>query len=212
MDTDTQYGEMIRERFAQLPKVVQDAITSADVSQRMQELAKKHSLHVDQWEALENEVQLTLLGVVSSEDLVANLERELRINTAAATLLAEDISTTVFEPIRQELERQLEHPNAQAQTTTGVEDVRTQVLAGSSAPVAAPAPAPNLPIEPLAVPLTPAEPAPAAAVAPVQPATPPPIAPTQKVERAPLSTAYKPAEPSHERKAVEGDPYREQIS
>ncbi len=44
----------------------------------------------------------------------------------------------------------------------------------------------------------------------VQPGTPPLPPPEQKVIRAPVSETYSAGEMSHERKTVEGDPYREQ--
>ena len=45
----------------------------------------------------------------------------------------------------------------------------------------------------------------------VAPATPPAPTPTTKVERTPATPPSYVSAPSHERKTVEGDPYREQI-
>lgn len=180
----------MQERFKQLPPVVQAAITSADVQKHLRELADSHQLHLDQWTLLENEVMLALLGFEPVGDLGKNIQSEVGVTSEVAQSLAADISTIVFGPIRQELERQLDHPNAIAAATTAVEDVRTQTLASEHAAPVVPAPAPT----------------------PVVPATPPSApAVTSKVERAPLSTTYAPSQPSHERKAIEGDPYREQL-
>ncbi len=191
MDDDKELGELIRKRFASLPPVVQRAIISADITKHLQELAEKHKMHLDQWQTLENEVQLTLLGVKSSEDLAENIKSALNLDTQTATNLAADISVIVFEPIRQELERQLEHPDAVAKTTTGVEDMRTAELARSENKTA--------------------QVAPTVATPSVIPGTPPVPAPTGAVERGQISPAYVPATPSHERKTIEGDPYREQL-
>lgn len=199
MDKDNELGELIRERFASLPAVVQQAIVSADISKRLQELAKKHNLHLDQWEALENEVQLTLLGVKTSEKLSENIQSEIGVDVQTAIALATDISQIVFEPIRQELERQLEHPAAVAEKTTGVEDMRTQVLTDAAHDVST-----------AAAQSAPAAPAVASAPA-IAPGTPPAPPVTAQVERAPVSSTYAPAAPSHERKTIEGDPYREQL-
>ena len=70
--TDTQ--AILKERFKELPRVVQNAITSADVRKRMRELADTHKLHLDQWETLENEVMMTLFGVLPVDELQANIE------------------------------------------------------------------------------------------------------------------------------------------
>ena len=183
MEDTSEFKTLVVERFKKLPKVVQKAITSADVSQHMRALATTHKLHLDQWESLENEVQYTLLGIQPAEELAKNIQKEVGVDETTAAALAADISKVVFEPIRKELERELEHPDATAAITTGVEDVRAQALATSQP----------------------------AASAPVVPATPPPAPNTIKVERAPVSPSYAPKVASHERKTVDGDPYREQL-
>lgn len=174
----------VQERFKQLPKVVQDAITSADVEKRLRDLAGTQKLHIDQWDSLENEVTLTLLGFQRSEDLEKHIRSEVGVTPDAARALALGINEIVFEPIRQELERQLEHPAAKEVVLTGVEAARSQALSrDGSAP---------------------------AASQPVQPApTPPTAAPETTAARAPASGAYKPGEPSSVRKEVADDPYRE---
>lgn len=173
-DLDKQLGE----QFKKLPKVVQDSITSADVQKRMRDLAETHKLHLDQWQLLENEVMLTLLGFQETEKLEKNIKDEVGVSDETAKQLAADISKIVFEPIRGELERALEHPDAKVAAVSVVEAARAQVLSEAAAPT-------------------------------VAPATPPPAPPTQRIERAPISAAYKAGEPSSIRPSIEDDPYRE---
>jgi hypothetical protein len=173
--------EQMQERFKQLPKVVQDAITSADVEKRLRELANTNKLHLDQWQDLENQVMLTLLGFQDADDLESNIKSEVGVPDEVAKALATDISKIVFEPIRQELERELEHPEAKEAQVSGVEAARTQILSDEKLP----------------------------ATPPVLPATPPAVAPTEKAVRAPISEAYKAGEPSSARASVADDPYRE---
>ncbi len=172
------------ERFKELPEAVQKAITSADIEKRLRSLADTQKLHLDQWQKLENEVMLTLLGFQQIESLEGNIMSEVGVDRASARTLAQNINTIVFEPIRQELERQLEHPEAQEKQLTGAEAAREQLIGAekeNSTPAA--------------------------------PATPAPTPPTPTVEatvaRAPASGAYKPGEPSAARKSVVDDPYRE---
>jgi len=101
--------EQIKLRFAQLPKVVQDAILSADVEVRMRQLAAQHQLHFDQWTALENEVMFALLGFQPVDSLAANIEKEVGVPHAIALALASDISEIVFKPIRGALQSGLEN-------------------------------------------------------------------------------------------------------
>ncbi|MEK7509608.1 MAG: hypothetical protein AAB605_02745 [Patescibacteria group bacterium] len=190
MPEESDLSTLIKERFSKLPKVVQDAITSTDVQKRLRQLADTHKLHVDQWESLENEVMLTLLGIEAVENFEKNLMREVGVTLDIAHALAESINSTVFEPIRAELERQLEHPEAKAETVSGVEAARTQILGGGTQE---------------ALPATVQQPLPP----PVVPATPPAPPPEVTVARAPASGAYKPGEASIERKSVVDDPYRE---
>ena len=178
----------IQERFKQLPKVVQDAITSADVEKRMRALADTSKLHLDQWQALENEVMLALLGFQPIEDLQKNIKSEVGVDDATAETLTSEISKIVFEPIRGELERQLEHPEAKSQELSGAETARKEILATEAAPAA-----------PAAIPAAPA----------VMPGTPPAEAPAAAAVRAPISEVYRPGETSTERKSVHDDPYRE---
>lgn len=177
----------MQEAFAKLPKTIQQAITSADVQKHLRELADKHKLHLDQWTNLENEVMLTLLGVEPINQLTKNIESEVGTDTETAKAISADISQLVFAPIRGELERLMGYPQAAAVPTTPVEQARSQVLGASYEGKALPA-------------------------VTVMPATPPPAPPTQKVERAPVSAAYAPSAPSHERKTIEGDPYREPVA
>ena len=110
--SDTQ--AILEKRFAELPKVVQNAITSTDVRKGMRALADTHKLHLDQWETLENEVMMTLFGVFPIDELQANIQKEVEVPEEIAKALTENISKIVFEPIRAELERELAQPSAQA--------------------------------------------------------------------------------------------------
>jgi len=176
-----EFQKQLAERFKQLPKVVQNSITSADVQKRLRELASAHQLHIDEWDALENEVMLTIMGFERPENLEKNIQKETGTSSEVAHALAASISQIVFEPIRQELERQLEHPAAKEVVLTGVEAARSQAL-GQSAATASPAPSP----------------------------TPPAPTPETTATRAPASGAYKPGEASSARKEVVDDPYREE--
>ncbi|MEK7098369.1 MAG: hypothetical protein AAB908_00545 [Patescibacteria group bacterium] len=184
---NTTLQQQLDEQFKQLPQIVQNAITSADIEKHLRALADTQRLHLDQWQKLENEVMLTLLGIQQIESLQRNIQSEVGVTSEVAQELAESINKIVFEPIRQELERQLTHPDAQAKQVSDVEAARDQTLAGARSVPTAPSPS-----------------APA-----VAPATPPAPALDVKVTRPSESTAYKPGETSAQRAAVHDDPYRE---
>lgn len=181
---DSVVQKQIEEHFKSLPEPVRKAIASAGVEKRLRDLASTSRLHVDQWDALENEVMLTLLGLQLPEELQENIVREVGVDKDSARTLAENINAIVFEPIREELERQLEHPEAQEKRLTGAEAAREQLLGGNEANAA---PMPTTPPAP----------------------TPPAPKTEATVVRAPASGAYKPGEASTARKSVTDDPYRE---
>ena len=187
MDATTSQNELnekLRARFKELPKAVQDAVTSADVEKQLRALADTNKLHIDQWHLLENDVLLTLFGFQPTEELANHLKNDLDISLETATSLADDISRIVFQPIREQLERELEHPDAKAAAVSGVETARAQILGSEDKPVAPAAPT-------------------------VLPATPPTEPPSAKIARAPVSESYKAGETSAARKSIHDDPYRE---
>lgn len=192
MDQKINFEEVMAERFRRLPPSVQAAITSADVEAHLRELAKGQQLHLDQWDLLENEVMLTLLGLAKTSELKQNIMKEVGVTEEVAAVLAGDIAEYVFKPIRDELERQLEHPAAQAVQVSDMEAMRSQALSDAAAPTATP----TAPVATSTTPVIPTGTKPSSGEKAVQAAT---------------SSAYISRAPSHERKTIEGDPYREQI-
>ena len=117
-----------------------------------------------------------------------------------AAKLTADINAEIFEPIRKELERELDHPAAEAKVVSDMEASRSQILGAQKAPPPS-----------IIATTSPTIAAPAPALPKVMPATPPAPAPETKAIRAPISSSYTAQTASHERKSVEGDPYREQV-
>lgn len=193
----------LKARFTALPRVVQEAITSAHIESHLRALSTKHKLHVDQWQSLENEVMLTLLGIQNAEDLPANIASEVGMEPEAAQEIAESISMEIFEPIRLSLERGLSHPNAQAEVVSSLETARRETLdaalpqdesAAPSAPATSPAAAPSQ-----------------APQAPILPGTPPSVPNLPQVPAPTPAPDYASGTPSAARKTIANDPYREPI-
>ncbi len=174
------FQQKVSERFKSLPAVVQGAILSANIQQHLREMATKHKLHFDEWDVLENEVMLTLLGFLRPEEFELNIKNEIGISAESAHALASDINVIVFEPIRRELERQLPHPDSRNTSHSETETVRTESpQVGETKNIIPPPPTP---------------PAPKAEAS---------------IVHAPSSGAYKPGEASSQRASVADDPYRE---
>ena len=223
--------EKLKERFNALPKALQNAITAAEIEKKLRALSETHKLHLDQWQKLENEVMLALLGFQPVENLETNIKNEVGIAEEEAKALAGDIADTIFEPIREELERELEKPaegdkteaigNRQQAVDGNITEAEgsRQKAVGRSENVTPSIQNTEYRI-PNTVSITPAQtiienipprPIEAAVVPPVA-STPPSPAPMAKSVRGVLSPAYAPDTKSHERKTIDDDPYREAIS
>ena len=194
-DTNLNLNDELRARFSSLPKVVQNAITSSDVQNNLRALANTYKLHLDQWDTLENTVILGLLGFVPIADLAYHISTKVGMPREKAEELAGTISKIVFEPIRQELERQLEHPEAQTKQVSAIEAARNQTLGTRDE-------GRGMEAQEISTQTVPAAPQ-------IAPATPPSPVPDIKVTRPSESTAYKPGETSAQRATVHDDPYRE---
>lgn len=179
--SDAQLNQTLAERFKKLPRVVQNAITSADVQAHLRQLADTSKLHIDQWETLENDVMLTLLGFQEPEALADNLQKDLEVPEELAKSLAASVSSIVFEPIRAQLEKELGDQGAETAQAADIGQSRALEQATQKPPA-------------------------------VAAATPPAPAPAERAVRAPISSSYASSQASHERKTIEGDPYREPIA
>jgi hypothetical protein len=134
MNPDLQ--EEIKRRLDALPQVVRDAIANIDVQKQMRAVSDNHDLHIDQWASLEKEVMLTLLGIQESQDLPQHIQKAIGVSAEEADNLAKDIGVIVFEPIREELERQLEHPDAKEDTKAAAQ--AAMLTAGGVVPATPP--------------------------------------------------------------------------
>jgi predicted aldo/keto reductase-like oxidoreductase len=95
--------QIIADAYAALPPVVQDAVASADLSEKLKSLAQKHQLHLDKWAILENEIAMALLGITDPEDLKENIQTHVGIDSALALAIANDAAELVFNPIQEKL-------------------------------------------------------------------------------------------------------------
>lgn len=103
MDEQTQ--KIIAEQMKKLPKDVVQAIISVDYKTKLQEITKRQRLLIDQAGKLEMETTLVMIGLEPLADFVANIEREMGLNTIRAKEVAMDVSENIFKPIRESLQK-----------------------------------------------------------------------------------------------------------
>lgn len=193
--------QQIAARLAELPADVQAAVGSSDFDEKIQAIAKAHSLHIDQTEALADEVMLVMLGFAPMDTLARGIQEQVHVPTEHAQAIATAVSNDIFISIRESMK-------AWAAGKKPAEE------ASAPAAVAVPAPMPvstpmitmsssAKPATPLAAPVTPApaplvpKPAPAHDLMAAE------IMLTEKkVAPAPAATEPKPQN-------YKADPYRE---
>jgi hypothetical protein len=97
----TEIEKRVKERFATLPKKLQEAIQGADVSEKLRAIALKHKLHIDQGQELENETLLVMLGFDVVEHFKENIKKALRIQEELAEAITTDVHNDIFLSIRE---------------------------------------------------------------------------------------------------------------
>lgn len=100
-------SDEIQAQFDKLPQEVKDAITSTEVNDKVQAIAKKYNLLIDQTGELVDEIGLTMLGLSKSSDFTNNIMSRCSINRAVAQNIAQDVNTEIFGAIRTHM-RQIE--------------------------------------------------------------------------------------------------------
>lgn len=103
-------ADEIQAQFEKLPAEVQAAVTSTEVNDKIEALAKKHNLLIDQTGELVDEIGLVMLGLNKSNDFVDHIITRCSINRKDAVGIAEDVNAEVFSTIRKHM-REIEEKN-----------------------------------------------------------------------------------------------------
>lgn len=97
MDQDT--NKLIDEQLKTLPQALQRAIAQTSWRAFVGNVAKSNNLTAPQKESLETEVMLVIYGFEAQSDFLGNIMRELSLDIARATMIANDVDKQVFAPI-----------------------------------------------------------------------------------------------------------------
>ena len=105
MAIDNKKMEEISKRFLDLPEDLQKALFSAQTSDAIFEVGKKHGLAVDKMGELADETGLVMLGMTKPSEYIKNLASRLALEPEKAKAIAEDINQKVFSTIRESLKK-----------------------------------------------------------------------------------------------------------
>lgn len=177
---------VLEEKYKNLPFDVQEAISSSDVTVKIQAIAARHGLHIDQMEKLYEETGSVMLGITPAETFTARLSKELAIPPDKAQVITHDINEEVFLAIRESMkkihadwEKIEEKPAEMAAPALAIDREALLKEIENPAPVKlpsmAPAGAPAVPPSPV-VAAAPTPPPPGASPIAAAPVTPPELA------------------------------------
>jgi len=113
---------IIKKQFKILPKEIQDAITAADLPYKIQEIGKKHKLHVDQMGILDTETMLVLLGLLHPDDYSSELQARLQLTGERTRAIVEDANRIIFQDIQGRLKQFYEDQVSLEERRMGVEE------------------------------------------------------------------------------------------
>jgi hypothetical protein len=198
--------EKFLERTKELPLDVRMGIVDTDFLTAIRNIQRDNQLHIDQGAALEDLTFKVILGDITDEEYLQDLQRDLSIDQAFAYKIANSVNENILEPIRTEIKKLQEETEILNSVPTAAEIAAlpeepaepehlnaADVLAGiedpdPSIPVQHETIIPNVPTAPKPAAVTATPPVPTPVTAPVVPVTPaqpaqatvlPPVAPSK---------------------------------
>jgi len=97
--------EKLKEKYATLPKDLQEAVLSVDSNKVLREITKTNKLHIDQAAEMSDETGLVMLGLTHPGEYVANLKNRLKISEEQARAIAKEVNEKIFVEIKESLKK-----------------------------------------------------------------------------------------------------------
>jgi hypothetical protein len=107
---------ILKEQLQKMPSQLREAFLATDIRTPLEKIASRHNLMLDQTAALENETVYVMIGLASGEDFVDNIVKEVEIETPEALTIAKEVEEGVFEEMRNNLQKKLNHDSAEEET------------------------------------------------------------------------------------------------
>lgn len=97
--TTAQLHEILKE----LPPDVNEAIGSVNYIDTLLDIEKRYRLHLDQADALGNEIFKLMLGLTSPQQFIDAIVSAVKIPRETAKLIATEVNEKIFRPVRESL-------------------------------------------------------------------------------------------------------------
>ncbi len=93
----------LEEQFKNLPPELQKAISSVDLSDKLQQITRNEKLLIDQADAVQKETLLVLLGINPIDDYINNIGKNAGLDKNTALKVAHDADELIFKNVRENL-------------------------------------------------------------------------------------------------------------
>lgn len=104
-----------------LPAEFREAIQKVDIQTNVQEIGKKHALHIDSMNTLYDDVNLFIYGITKPADFEGSLKNIAGITADQARLIAIDVNEQILKHIRQETQKIIEEKDKEKQEEADLE-------------------------------------------------------------------------------------------
>ncbi len=133
---DKTQEQKLKEQFDILPAEVQKAITTLDLSAKLQEIVKNNKLMIDQAGKLEIQTLLVLFGIEPIENYTNNLTKKVGLSNIQTSVVAHDVNEIIFKNIRESLKKMSnEMLEAKKETAEKINNpTKESILAGIEQP------------------------------------------------------------------------------
>lgn len=99
------FSPEIQSRINALPEDVRKLVYSTDMDAIVQEIGRKHALHIDQLEALEAEAAAAMIGMTDPAELTENITDALNLDQQKGMSVAKDVNDMLFAKIRESMKK-----------------------------------------------------------------------------------------------------------
>lgn len=103
VDKEYGNGKTVDERFASLPKDVQDAIASSGYQNALLEIGKANNFNIEMMGMLDNTTTKMMLGVIHPEEYSMKISSAMNISKEKADIIAKDVNEKILKNIRTSL-------------------------------------------------------------------------------------------------------------
>lgn len=89
--------------FKKLPPDVREAYGSVEYMKVLDEIEKKHGLHIDQAGELSNEIYKLVLGITLPQKFISAVASSVRVTPETAREITEEVNQRIFRPVKDSL-------------------------------------------------------------------------------------------------------------